>query len=116
MMCQRCGFSLIEKLFSFLSSLLDKGIFKRICLQRNRILNNTKLFPCELTIAIEVRGVTSKQLILNFKTLTKCFKGKQLQTLTKHQWRSLFSVNIKGTVMQIEKAPINDRLRVSKVS
>ena len=24
--------------------------------------------------------------------------------------------NFKGTVMQIEKAPINDRLRVSKVS
>ena len=46
-------------------------------LQKNpRILNNRKLFPGELAIAVGStrEGVTSKQLILSFKTLTKRFK------------------------------------------
>ena len=46
------GRSLDEKLFSFLSSLLDKGIFKWICFQGNRILNIRKFFLSELTTAV----------------------------------------------------------------
>ena len=41
------------------------------------------------------------------------FKGKLLSFIVK---KMFIEIGFKGTVMQIEKALINDRLRVSKVS